>query len=184
MSGAPSRPVQVWSDRVEALDAGDQVAHWFSEYLGMSCRLVYMPDSAQRPVDPNFAPAGSIVSFADAFPLHLISSASLDDFNTHLSRPVGVQRFRANIVIEGAPAWAEDGWRRLRIGDIECEVAKACARCVVPSIDLDSGQLEPEVTKTLFRQRRREDNQFYFGINLVHRGEGVLRIGDKVEVLE
>lgn len=184
VADAPVRPVQVWSDQVEALDAGDQAAAWFSDYLGINCRLVYMPESTQRPVNPQYAPAGSIVSFADGFPLHLISTASLEDFNSHLSRPVGVQRFRPNIVIDGAAAWAEDGWRRLRIGGVECEVAKACARCVVPSIDLDTAQLEPEVTKTLFQQRRRKDNQFYFGINLVHRGEGVLRIGDKVEVLE
>ena len=86
-ASAPCRRVEVWGDTVDALDAGDSAAHWLSDALGCDCRLVYMPEDAQRRVDTDYARAGELVSFADGFPLLLISSASLDDLNNRLRAP-------------------------------------------------------------------------------------------------
>jgi len=125
------------------------------------------------------------VSLADAFPLLLVSQASLDGLNARLAQPVPMLRFRPNLVVAGTAAHAEDRWRRIRIGGIEFEAAKACIRCVVPTLDFDSGRFDPsgEPLRTLVGYRRGEDG-VAFGMNLIPRGAGVLRVGDTLEVLE
>ncbi|MEM8548783.1 MAG: MOSC N-terminal beta barrel domain-containing protein [Pseudomonadota bacterium] len=180
---APRRNVTVWGDTVPAADAGDAAAHWLSDILDRACRLVYMPEDVVRPVDPAFADAGDSVSFADGYPLLLIGEASLADLNQRLPAPVPMNRFRPNLVVSGAGAFAEDGWRRLRIGDIEFDVAKPCSRCVIPSIVQEDASRDPHINRVLASYRRR-DGQIYFGQNLLHRGHGELRVGADVEVLK
>ena len=124
------------------------------------------------------------VSFADGFPLLLVSRASLDDLNGRLSSPVPMNRFRPNLVVQGCAAFAEDDWRRIRIGGTEFELAKPCSRCVMPSIDQRTAQKDSEILRVLAGYRRGEDRQTYFGQNLLYSGVGKLRVGDSVEVLE
>jgi len=124
------------------------------------------------------------VSFADGFPLLLISQASLDDLNARLSSPVPMNRFRPNLVVSGCEAFAEDSWRRIRVGEIEFDVAKPCSRCVMPSIDQASGRKDSEILRVLAGYRRGEDRQTYFGQNLLYRGSGEIALGAIVEVLE
>ena len=179
---APRRRVTVWGDTLEALDAGDAAADWLFETLGLPCRLVYMPDDARRQVEPLYARRGETVSFADGFPLLLISQASLDDLNARLDRPVPMNRFRPNLVVTGCEAFDEDRWQRLRIGSLEFDVAKPCSRCVMPSIDQATGQRDPQINRVLARYRRRE-GQVYFGQNLLYPEAGTVSVGDSVEVL-
>ncbi|MEP1471187.1 MAG: MOSC domain-containing protein [Halieaceae bacterium] len=181
--GASERRVQVWSDQVWARDAGDAVAAWLTSALGRECRLVYMPDDAVRRVDGLYASEGETVSFADGFPLLLISQASLADLNSRLPAPVPMNRFRPNIVVDGCEAFAEDGWRRLRIGAIELTVAKPCSRCVMPSIDQATGERDSVINRVLASYRRR-DGQVYFGQNLLYQHTGPIAVGDAVEVLD
>jgi uncharacterized protein YcbX len=178
------RQVTVWSDTLRALDAGEEAADWLSEKLGQPCRLVYMGDDCQRYVDGVYAREGETVSFADGFPLLLISQASLDDLNARLSSPVPMNRFRPNLVVSGCEAFAEDSWRRIRVGEIEFDVAKPCSRCVMPSIDQASGRKDSEILRVLAGYRRGEDRQTYFGQNLLYRGSGEIALGAIVEVLE
>lgn len=180
---APRRAVTVWRDTVVACDAGDRAAQWLSDFLRTPCRLYHLPGDTIRAVDPQYARAGDQVGFADGYPLLLITDGSLQAFNEHLEAPVGSERFRPNIVVGGSAAYAEDGWRRLRIGAIEFDVAKPCSRCVIPSIDPATAERQPAVSKVLARTRRR-DNDVYFGQNLIHRGTGTIRVGDAVVVLE
>jgi len=179
----PVRFVRVWEDSVPAQDAGDAAADWLSGVLATPCRLVYMPGDAVRPVDGIYASQGETVGFADGFPLLLISRASLDDLNTRLPAAVPMNRFRPNLVVEGCEAFAEDGWRRIRIGDLEFDVAKPCSRCAIPSIIQESGERDPHINRALASFRRRE-GQIYFGQNLLYRQLGRLSVGDSVEVLE
>lgn len=180
---APVRFVTVWEDSVRARDAGDPAAAWLSNVLATPCRLVYMPDDTKRRVDGIYASQGETVGFADAFPLLLISRASLDDLNSRLPTAVPMNRFRPNLEVEGCEAFAEDGWRRIRIGELEFDVAKPCSRCVVPSIIQESGARDPHINRALASFRRRE-RQIYFGQNLLYRQLGKLSVGDSVEVLE
>jgi len=180
--------VTVWSDAVPAVDAGDEIAEWLQAQLGLETRLVYMPDDAQRLVDGSFAHAGETVSFADGFPLLLISQAALDLLNSKLGASVPMNRFRPNLVVDGCEAHAEDDWKQIRIGDVEFDVAKPCARCAVPSIDQVSGEKDSEILRVLADYRRGDDRQVYFGQNLLYRDAGrrdagTLSVGDEVTIL-
>lgn len=179
---AARTPVTVWRDTVAACDMGDAAAAWLSVYLGVTARLYFMPDDSVRAVDPIYARAGDRVGFADGFPLLLIAQASLEAINCELPEAIGADRFRPNIVVGGSAAYAEDGWRRIRIGALEFEVVKPCSRCVIPSIDVATAQKQPIVAQTLARLRQRGD-AVYFGQNLIQRGEGRIAVGDAVTVL-
>ena len=181
---APRRPVAIWNDTVHALDAGDAAAEWLSAWLGTPARLVHMDADAHRAVDPGYAAPGDEVSFADAYPLLVISQAALDGLNARLASPVPMARFRPNIVVAGAAAHAEDGWRRVRIGEIEFDAVKACTRCVFTTLDPATMTRDPdgEPLRTLMEYRRTPKG-ITFGMNLIPRGRGPVRVGDPVEVL-
>lgn len=182
----PSNPrprVTVWSSQVDALDAGDEAAAWISAFTGQTCRLVYMDAAARRPVNPAHAQPGDEVSFADAYPLLIISEASLAGLNARLDAPVPMLRFRPNLVVHGAQAHEEDRWRRIRIGGIEFEMIKPCVRCGFTTVMPETGTLDPrgEPLRTLAKYRR-ADKGVIFGQNVIARGSGRLRVGDAVEI--
>lgn len=182
---APRRSVTVWKDRVDAIDAGETPAQWLSHFLGRTARLVHMDARAQRPVSPAHAQPGDEVSFADAYPLLLISQASLDGLNARLDAALPMQRFRPNLVVQGvASPHGEDAWRRLRIGGIEFDAVKPCTRCVFTTVDPARGEFDAsgEPLRTL-KTYRRSDAGITFGMNLIARGVGTLRVGDGVEVV-
>ena len=178
--------VSVWRDGCDAVLVGPEADGWFSDYLGVSCRLVQMPDTLVRAVNPEYGQAGDEVSFADGFPLLLISEASLNDLNHRLQIPVSMRRFRPNLVVDGEVAYGEDQWRRLRVGEVEFEGVKNCSRCVFTTIDPDTGTKDPqqEPLRTLGTYRRRAQGGVYFGQNLIPRSAGVIRVGYRVEVLD
>ena len=142
-----------------------------------------LSDGAIRAVDPDYARPADQVGFADGFPFLLISQASLDHLNRRLAAPLPMLRFRPNLVVSGCEPYAEDGWRHLRIGDLEFRVAKPCSRCIIPTIDPTTAQRSAEPLRTL-RGYRRRDNKVYFGQNLIHDALGRLEVGMPVEVLE
>lgn len=178
--------VTVWRDSVDAMLAGAEADAWFSDFLGFSCRLVQMPDDRVRKVDQNFGQPNDEVSFADGFPLLLISEASLADLNSRLAQPVDMRRFRPNLVVDADAAYAEDDWKHIRIGEVEFEGVKNCSRCVLTTVDPDRGIKNPnkEPLLTLSQYRRRPEGGVFFGQNLIPRGEGTIRIGDTVRLLE
>ena len=174
--------VTVWSDTCEAVDAGDEAAAWLSDTLGKTLRLCFMADNTHRQVDTRFAADGVRVSFADGFPFLLCSETSLARLSEALGRSLDIRRFRPNIVVSGGDAFAEDSWRRIRIGSLEFELVKPCARCAIPTVNLDSGVREPDVFKML-RAERFRDGDVFFGQNLIHCGEGDITLGQSVEIL-
>ncbi|HSC83892.1 MAG TPA: MOSC domain-containing protein [Pseudomonas sp.] len=179
------RGVTVWSDSLRVPDAGDAAAAWLSSFIGRDCRLVQVPESRARQVDTGYAQPGDKVAFADAFPLLLIGQASLDDLSERVGRPLEMLRFRPNLVVQGSEPYAEDSWKRIRIGELEFEVAKGCSRCVLTTLDPQTGERsadrEPLTTLKSYRER---DGEVYFGQNLLPRGVGELQVGMRVEVLE
>lgn len=181
--GEPEIPVRVWGDEVAALAPSPAADRWLSRFLGVSCRLVWLPPRVVRPVDPRYARPGDRVAFADAFPFLLLSEESLEALNARLPTPLGIDRFRPNLVVRAAAAHAEDGWRHIRVGEVELDVAKPCARCAVTTVDQATGERGTEPLRTLASYRRWE-GQAYFGQNLVHRSGGRIRVGDPVRVLE
>ena len=149
-------PVVVWKSDVLARPCAAAADAWLGDFLGQPVRLVHMDAGVHRPVLSKHARAGDEVSFADAFPLLLVTQAALDGLNARLARPVPVQRFRPNLVVDGAPAHAEDDWSRIRIGGHEFEVGPACVRCVFTTVDPERGERDPggEPLRTLVAYRR------------------------------
>jgi uncharacterized protein YcbX len=178
----PERTVTVWRDHCPAVDEGDAPARWFSSFLGCESRLVRLAGDDSRPMSSSYTRPGESVSFADAFPFLLLSEGSLSDLNQRLETPVPVDRFRPNIVVFGCEPYAEDLWQRVRIGNVLFRVAKPCARCVITTTDQRSGERGPEPLRTLARYRQK-GGKILFGQNLVHEGRGILRVGEKVEVV-
>jgi uncharacterized protein YcbX len=182
---AERRLVELWRDQVPALDAGPEAAAWLTARLGLPCGLVYLDDPRARPVDPAYGTADDRALFSDGFPVLLANLASLDALNGALPSPIDIGRFRPNIVVTGAAAWAEDGWRRIRIGAVEFRVAKPCSRCVVTTVDQITGERpdKSEPLRTLSRLRRAAGGVM-FGQNLIPDGPGRIAVGDPIEILE
>ena len=182
---APRLDVTIWDDTCSASRTHAEADRWLTEYLGQPTALVHVDARMERPVDPKYAAPEDRVGFADGFPLLLISEASLEDLNRRLPHPVPMARFRPNLVVSGCEPYAEDGWKRLRIGEVELALTKPCARCVFTTVDpetarADSGQ-EPMRTLATYR---RTGKKVLFGQNVVVRRPGSLQVGDGVEVLE
>lgn len=174
------KQVIVWKDQCNAIDMGSRVAQWLSRFLSRPCRLVYMPETAERPVDPDYADAKDVVSFADGFPVLLISEASLAQLSARLNRPIAMSRFRPNIVVSGCEAFAEDSWGSIQINGVDFRVAKPCARCSMPTIDQDSGQVDRDVMTKLAEFRRAADGKIYLGQNLINQSDGLIHVADEV----
>ncbi|SDG85924.1 MOSC domain-containing protein [Chitinophaga filiformis] len=171
--------VSVWDDNCLAQRVSDEADAWFSRQLNMSCRLVYMPDSTQRTVDEQYAHNKEITSFSDGYPLLIIGQASLDDLNNRLTSPLPMNRFRPNIVFTGGLPFQEDDMKQFHIGDIQFFGVKPCARCVITTIDQESGIKAKEPLKTLSTYRAK-NQKIYFGQNLLFNGSGTIRVGDMI----
>jgi uncharacterized protein len=168
--------ISVWGHQGMAVrhEAGSQ---WLSRVLQRPCSLVYMAERHERPVDPSRARPGDIVSFADGYPFLLISEASLAELNSRLSEPLEMQRFRPNIVVSGVPAFAEDDWAEVSLGELGFRAVKRCDRCVVTTLDPRTGEAGKEPLRTLATYRKSE-GKVWFGMNLIHDGPGWLGVGD------
>ncbi|QQZ40375.1 MOSC domain-containing protein [Pseudomonas sp. SK3(2021)] len=182
---APLRGVTIWRDTLRVPDAGDEAHAWLSEFIGKPTRLVQVPLDRARTTQAGYGKDDDQVAFADGFPLLLIGESSREDLSSRVGRPLEMLRFRPNLVIEGFPAFAEDGWKRIRIGDIEFRVVKPCARCILTTIDPQTGErsADREPLATL-QQYRAQEGGAMFGQNLVNDGIGRLEVGMPVTVLE
>ncbi|MGA9333493.1 MAG: MOSC domain-containing protein [Rudaea sp.] len=176
--------VVVWDSTVRAAWADATAQAWISEFLCAPARFVFMDSGCARAIDPTYSTPGDEVSFADGYPLLLISQAALDHLNAKLIEPIPMLRFRPNLVVADTRAHAEDDWKRIRVGGIEFEIVKPCMRCTIPTIDIETGEFDPhgEPLRTL-KTYRRAAKGVSFGQNLIPRGAGTLRLGDRVEVL-
>ncbi len=179
--GNPTIAVEVWGDRCMAIDQGEAAAHWLSQFLEVDCRLVRMGAEYDRPTNPKYA-ENAQVSFADGYPLLVISEASLADLNQRLPEPIPMNRFRPNLVVAGCTAYAEDEWKQMRVNQVLFDVVKPCSRCVITTTDQETAKRSgTEPLKTLATYRR-NGKDVLFGQNLVHRGIGELQVGSAIEV--
>ncbi|CAN5689205.1 MOSC domain-containing protein [soil metagenome] len=172
--------VSVWGDANRGATVGEEADSWFSEFLQFPCRLVRKQEDEPRLVDSSYAVSGDQVSFADGFAFLLISEASLEDLNGRLAEPLPMNRFRPNFVVRGCDPYAEDGWNRLRVGNVPFRVAEACPRCAVTTVDQRTGARGKEPLRTLATYRKSE-GEVFFGRNLIHDALGAVCVGDPIE---
>jgi hypothetical protein len=181
--------VTIFNDTVTAMDEGRDADQWFTDYLHTPVKLVRMPETTIRPVNPQYARKPAHTTFTDGYPILVISEASIASLNDRLIErgvePMEMRRFRPNWVVKGAAAFAEDTWKNIRVNGIVCEVVKPCPRCAITTVDPSSGEVvdphEPLATLNTFR--RSAEGKVMFGQNVIHRGVGEVRVGNTVEVL-
>jgi uncharacterized protein YcbX len=187
----PAR-VRVWDDEVPAYDMGKLAAQWFSDFLGQKVRLARFDPEHRRLSDPGWT--GGVEApnqFSDGYPLLVLGQASLEGLNARLvaagQAPVGIERFRPNIVLEGLEAHDEDRLQLLDIaaqGPVRLKPVKPCARCPIPDIDPATAERGTAVTDALraYRSDDRVRGALTFGMNaIVLEGDGqLLRVGQAV----
>ncbi|MBS3804223.1 MAG: MOSC domain-containing protein [Oleiphilaceae bacterium] len=181
--GHEGRNVTIWDDWIGATRADPGPAEALSRFLDTPVDLVYMPSETFRPVDRVWVKERRRVSFADGFPFLVVNQASAEELGGRLGRPVDMRRFRPNIVVSGAKAWAEDGWSGLVTGNVRLDLVKPCSRCVMTTVDPEQGINDPDQQPLrMLATYRNRVSGIMFGKNGVHTGEGPLRVGDSVSL--
>jgi uncharacterized protein YcbX len=118
-------------------------AAWLSEVLAdeISGPLKVLP----APGDHRFMddPRGHI---------SIVNLASVRDLAARIGRPVDPRRFRANLYVEGWPAWSENEapGGRVALGGVSAAVVKPITRCIATHVDPDSGERDLDVVRGLF----------------------------------
>jgi uncharacterized protein YcbX len=188
---APIMNVRVWADTVKAYDCDETTAAWFSNFLGVRCRLVRFHPDAQRFTSTKWTNGVAAPTlFADGYPILVISEASLADLNGKLKTrgraPLPMDRFRPNIVVNGIEAFEEDYAESIDVDGAILKPVKPCPRCPIPSVDQATGQVGPDPLDILrsYRADPKVDGGITFGMNaILIEGEGkILRVGQEVEV--
>ncbi|KJV07334.1 MOSC domain-containing protein [Methylocucumis oryzae] len=172
----------IWQDQCRACLVSDEADRWFSEFLQQPCRLVYQANDDIRHVDQNYAQLSDQTAFSDGFPFLLISESSLALLNAQMGLNLPMARFRPNLVVSGCEAYAEDGWRAIRINNLDFRLPKPCSRCAIPSLNPETGEYGKEPLATLSRTRKWQ-NKVYFGQNVLHNQQGILSVGDEIIIL-
>lgn len=175
--------VQIWGDHCQALVYNKEVNNWFTNALDAECKLVYMPDLTQRKTSKNYYKKSKDVSFADGYPYLIIGESALEFLNLKLDSPVKMIQFRPNLVFAGGKEHEEDSWKEIIIGKINFAVVKPCARCVITTIDIESGSKNKEPLATLSRYRN-FNNKILFGQNAIALSGGILNLGDKITIIK
>lgn len=181
-AGKSGISVSIWKDVVEVIEPNKEYSQWFSDALKMNCRLVHFPEKNTRRVNPDYVKDERNVSLADAYPYLLIGRNSLRDLNTRTSSEMTMKRFRPNLVFEGGEPYAEDNWKEFKIGDVHFTRVKPCDRCVLTTVDPETGIKGDEPLRTLATYRK-VDNNVYFGQNLIAQNDGRVNEGDEIILL-
>jgi uncharacterized protein YcbX len=188
---APTRRVHIWDDSLRAYDCDDTTAAWFSQALGVPCRLVRFHADATRDVSPKWTNGVAATTlFSDGYPILVIGQASLDDLNDKLRgagrAPLPMNRFRPNVVIDGIEAFEEDYVETFQLGDAVLKPVKPCPRCPMPSVDQATGEFGPDPLDILqgYRAKPELDGALCFGMNaILTAGNGQLvRVGQEIAV--
>ena len=171
--------VKIWDDVCNAVVVNKDLDAWFSKALNKKCSLVYMPDNEKRVVEKKYIDEDHIVSFADAYPFLIIGQASLDDLNSKLPAPIPMNRFRPSFVFSWGNPYEEDNWKKFKIGAVEFEAVKPCARCVIATTDQQTAVVNDEPLKTLSTYRK-INNNVMFGMNVVCHKTGSITINENI----
>jgi uncharacterized protein YcbX len=141
-----------------------------------------MDEDTHRQVDLDYSEKGDRASFADGFPFLILGEKSVGFLSEQLGRELAIERFRPNIVISGCDAFAEDEWKKIVINGIEFDIVKSCARCIIPTLDLETSEKQTDVMQVMLKYRK-QGKEVMVGQNAIHRQTGMLKVGQTVEVI-
>lgn len=177
---------------IKGRDCGDEAAQWFTNFLKTDTfRLVQFEKNMKGREAKNIFPTieqNYQVAYPDCSPIMILSEASLADLNTRLEKTVKMDQFRPSIVVTGCSAFEEDSWDELLIGNVEMKKALACPRCIMTTVDPDTGVIdrkEPLETLKGYRLCDPSERHLYkssplFGIYYSVEKIGDLKVGDAV----
>ncbi len=178
-------PTEVWGNNFVSFVAPTEINQWLSNYLQQDIQLRWLGEDSHRRVK-NYPDIP--LSFADGYPYMLINEASLQLLESRCQNTLSVYQFRPNIVVSGFSAFAEDSWKTIRIGNVIFDVIKPCSRCILTTVNPITGKKHPtrEPLSILeqFRTNAEKPEDVDFGINLIARNNGIIRCGDRVELIE
>lgn len=179
------QPTEVWGNHFTSRIAPEEINQWLSRFFPREVQLRWIgPQPSRRVKRLPAVPLG----FADGYPFLLTNSASLHDLQQRCPASIRMEQFRPNLVVNGAAAWDEDSWAEIAIGGVTFEVPKPCSRCVLTTVSPESGRKhvdgQPLATLQRFRSAQDGSGDIDFGLNLVARNSGVIRVGDEVKVLK
>lgn len=177
----------IWKEEVRVLPVKTELNQSLSDFLGQRVRLVRYSALSQRlrsSVNPDFRPE---TRFTDSQPFNFFSNGSLQDLNKRLAEKGEPSRstknFRPNMVFSSVKPFIEDSWYRIQIGEVIFSQPKRCTRCVVTTLDPETGASQgPEPLKTL-SEFRKSDGKVYFGQQMTPENEGLIRVGDEIHIL-
>ena len=189
--------VHIWNDSPEGVNMSSLLPPELRYAIGVRNPLGLFRVDVRREVTrmtPSKEALGwqAVTGFADAFPIHVMGGASVRDLSGRQpagSPPLDIRRFRPNVVVEGLEPYAEDEWKRVRLGEGEYHVTGRCVRCRLPNVNPDTGKRHMKEPDRTLRAERDVDKgapgKGCLGLNLVPaRQEGTVRVGDEVVVLE
>ncbi len=177
----PEMKTTIWDDEVLTREVGARFSKWFSEKMDIACKLVVFPESNKRPVDAKYSINSEQVSLSDGYPILIIGQSSLDDLNSRLDSPVPMNRFRPNLVFLGGQPCEEDAWKYFSIGSNKFAGVKPCSRCILTTVDQETGKQGKEPLSTLATYRKRE-NKIYFGQNVLAIDKNEIHEGDEIRL--
>lgn len=128
----------VWGQTVDAVDAGEEAARWFSRFIlqdDFGLRLVFYPSSlptrAVREKNKIFDTTipEDTGALHDATSFTMINEGSVAELNSRIKTPVTPSHFRPNFVVKGPAAFEEDMWKWVKVGnDVVFRNVKPCTR--------------------------------------------------------
>ena len=179
-----SLSVTIWDDETTAIEVSQEASEWFTQTLGISARLVFMHDESQRKIESNYALIGNeITSFSDGYPILIAGQSSLDNLNHRLENPVNINRFRPNFVFTNGEPFEEDAWHEFNIGNVRFFGVKPCSRCIMTTIDQETGEKKGKEPLLTLNKYRKAGNRILFGQNVIISQLGTVSVGDDVTVL-
>ncbi|GGD19466.1 MOSC domain-containing protein [Nocardioides daphniae] len=188
-------PLRLHANDLTGVEADPETQTWLRAAVGRDdVRLLWCQAPEQRRLNPAYSRPGDHTAYADGYPVTLVSEESLRQLNDWIvegalargeepDAPLPMERFRPNIVVAGAEPFAEDGWRRVRMGDVVLRMARPTDRCVMTTVDPTTLARGKEPIRTLARHRR-WDGKTWFAVNLVPETTGTVNVGDEVVVEE
>jgi uncharacterized protein YcbX len=108
----------------------------------------------------------------------VLNLASVRDLGDRIGRPLDPLRFRANVHVEGWPAWAENemGGARLRLGGAEVAVLRPIVRCAATEVDPATALRDRAIPADLHRLY----GHVWCGVYVQVASGGAASVGDRV----
>jgi uncharacterized protein YcbX len=188
---APTLQTQVWDDSVLAYDCDALTAEWFTQAIGVPCRLARFHANAERAVSTQWTNGvQASTMFSDGYPILVAGNASLEDLNQKLvaagRSAIPMNRFRPNLVIDGIEAFEEDYAESFQLGDAVLKPVKPCPRCPMPSVDQATGEFGPDPLDIMqsYRAKPELEGALCFGMNsiLISGEDQRVCVGQEIEV--